>query len=101
MKTAIRFAVGALLLGAASLAAAACPKDCGTVAEVRPITQEMVAASPTAKNPIDKGFSSATKFQVLVKMDDGKTRSFTFMNKPEYKAGDKVKLVDGMRLTRQ
>jgi uncharacterized OB-fold protein len=100
MKKAVSLAAGALLLAAASFASAAC-KDCGTVSEVRPVTKEMKANAATAKNPVDKGFNANTHFQVIVKMDDGKTRSFTFMKQPEYKAGDKVKLVDGMRLTRQ
>ena len=100
MNKGFSLAAGALLLAAAAFASAAC-KDCGTVSEVRPITKEMKEKAPTAKDPIDKGFNATTNFQVIVKMDDGKTRSFTFMNAPEYKAGDKVKLVQGMKLTRQ
>ena len=100
MKTGIRFALGALILGTACLASADC-KDCGTVAEVRPVTKEMIDASPTAKNPIDKGLTKAAKYQVVVKMDSGKMRGVTFINPPEYKVGDKVKFVEGFKLTRQ
>src|SRR5205814_8546660 len=49
---------------------------------------------------VEKNQKSTTSYQVLIKMDDGKSRTFNFSNPTSYKVGDKVKIVDG-KLTRQ
>lgn len=80
---------------AAHEATAAC-KECGTVAEVKTITKDNATDASTAA-----AVKAGASYQVVVKMENGKTRQFTFIKPPEYKAGDKVKIVDGMRLTKQ
>ena len=49
---------------------------------------------------VEKNQKSTTSYQVVVKMDSGKDRYFTFSNPTSYKAGDKVKVVDN-KLTRR
>jgi len=49
---------------------------------------------------VEKNQKSTTSYQVLIKMDDGKNRTFNFSNPTSYKVGDKVKVVDG-KLVRQ
>ena len=41
-----------------------------------------------------------TNYQVVVKMENGDTRTFTYAQPTSYRAGDKVKIVD-KKLTRQ
>ena len=57
-------------------------------------------AGAYAGHQIEKNQKSTTTYQVLIKMDDGKNRTFNFSNPTSYKAGDKVKIVDG-KLVRQ
>ena len=129
--TAVLFATAAFSF--APLAQAAC-KDCGTVTDVKTVTQKgegsgvgMVAggviggvlghqvgsgrgntaatvvgagAGAYAGNEIEKSKKSTTSHQVVVKLEDGKTRTFNFGSATSYKVGDKVKVVDG-KLTRQ
>ena len=57
-------------------------------------------AGAYAGHQVEKNQKSTTSYQVQIKMDDGKARTFTFSNPTSYKAGDKVKIVDG-KLTRQ
>jgi outer membrane lipoprotein SlyB len=67
-------------------------KDVATVAGA--------AGGAYAGHQIEKSAKSTTKYQVVVKLEDGKTRTFTFSNPTSYKAGDKVKIVDN-KLVRQ
>ena len=57
-------------------------------------------AGAYAGHEIEKNQKSTTSYQVHVKMEDGKSRYFTFGSATSYKVGDKVKVVDG-KLTRQ
>jgi outer membrane lipoprotein SlyB len=57
-------------------------------------------AGAYAGHQVEKNQKSTTTYQVLVKMDDGKSRTFNFSKETSYRAGDKVKIVDG-KLTRQ
>ncbi|HUP28990.1 MAG TPA: glycine zipper 2TM domain-containing protein [Usitatibacter sp.] len=57
-------------------------------------------AGAYAGNEIEKSKKSTTSHQVVVKLEDGRTRTFTFKADTSYKVGDKVKVVDG-KLTRQ
>jgi uncharacterized protein YcfJ len=67
-------------------------KDVATVAGA--------AGGAYAGHQIEKSAKSTTQYQVVVKLEDGKTRTFTFSNPTSYKAGDKVKIVDN-KLVRQ
>ena len=58
------------------------------------------AGGAYAGNEIEKNRKSTTSHQVVVKLEDGKTRTFTFSNDTSYRVGDKVKIVDN-KLTRQ
>ena len=49
---------------------------------------------------VEKNKNATTTYQVLIKMEDGKNRTFNFSNPTSYKVGDKVKVVDG-KLVRQ
>ncbi len=57
-------------------------------------------AGAYAGNEIEKNKKSTTSHQVVVKLDDGRTRTFSFKADTSYKVGDKVKIVDN-KLTRQ
>jgi len=57
-------------------------------------------AGAYAGHQVEKNQKSTTSYQVLIKMEDGKNRTFNFSNPTSYKVGDKVKVVDG-KLTRQ
>ena len=48
---------------------------------------------------VEKSQKSTLQHQVIVKMDDGRTRYFTFKNPTSYRVGDDVKVIDG-KLTR-
>lgn len=45
-------------------------------------------------NEVEKNRKTTTKYQVVVKMEDGATRYFDFSNPTSFRAGDKVKIVD-------
>ena len=49
---------------------------------------------------VEKNQKSTTTYQVVVKMDEGNTRTFTYANPTSYKVGDKVKILD-KKLVRQ
>ena len=51
-------------------------------------------------NEVEKSKKSTTSHVVYVKMEDGSNRSFSFSGATNYRAGDKVKVVD-KKLTRQ
>ena len=57
-------------------------------------------AGAYAGHQVEKNQKSTTSYQVIVKMDEGNTRTFNFTSPTSYKVGDKVKIVD-KKLTRQ
>jgi outer membrane lipoprotein SlyB len=57
-------------------------------------------AGAYAGHQVEKNQKSATSYQVVVKMEDGKSRTFNFEKETSYRTGDKIKVVDG-KLTRQ
>jgi outer membrane lipoprotein SlyB len=57
-------------------------------------------AGAYAGHQVEKNQKATLTYQVLVKMDDGKSRTFNFSKETSYRAGDKVKVVDG-KLTKQ
>jgi outer membrane lipoprotein SlyB len=57
-------------------------------------------AGAYAGHQVEKNQKSTTTYQVAVKMEDGKSRTFNFSKETSYRIGDKVKVVDG-KLTRQ
>ena len=58
------------------------------------------AGGAYAGHQIEKNQKATTTYQVVVKMEDGKSRHFNFQKETAYRIGDKVKIVDG-KLTRQ
>ena len=58
------------------------------------------AGGAYAGHQIEKNQKSTTTYQVSVKLDDGKARTFTFSKPTSYKVGDAVKVVDN-KLVRQ
>ena len=58
------------------------------------------AGGAYAGHQIEKSQKSTLTYQVVVRMDNGKSRFFNFAKETSYRAGDKVKVVDG-KLTRQ
>lgn len=57
-------------------------------------------AGAYAGHQIEKNKNSSTNHQVVVKMEGGKERTFTFKDATSWKVGDKVKVIDG-KLTHQ
>jgi outer membrane lipoprotein SlyB len=58
------------------------------------------AGGAYAGHQIEKNQKSTTSHQVVVTLEDGKTRTFNFGAATSYKVGDKVKIVDN-KLVRQ
>jgi outer membrane lipoprotein SlyB len=50
-----------------------------------------------AGHQIEKNVKSQTKWEVRLRMDDGRYRTFTYSNAPSVHEGERVKLVDGGR----
>ena len=48
-----------------------------------------------AGNEIEKRTRTATTYQVSVRMEDGKVRTFPYDNQPNWSTGDRVRVVDG------
>ncbi len=48
-----------------------------------------------AGNEIEKRVKSTKSYQITVRLDDGSTREFTESPPPTWRAGDKVRIVDG------
>jgi len=67
-------------------------KDVATVAGV--------AGGAYVGNEVEKKNKTTTSYVVRVKMEDGSNRSFTFSGPTNYRAGDRVKVID-RKLTRQ
>jgi outer membrane lipoprotein SlyB len=57
-------------------------------------------AGAYAGHQVEKNQKSTTSYQVVVKMEGGKNRTFNFSKETSYRIGDKIKVVDG-KLTRQ
>lgn len=53
------------------------------------------AGGAYAGHQAEKYLKSGTRYDVVVRMEDGTNRSFSFENEPGYRVGDKVKVVDG------
>lgn len=49
---------------------------------------------------VEKKNNEKTEFQVIVKMEEGNTRTFTFGSETQFRVGDKIKVVNG-KLQRQ
>ncbi len=67
-------------------------KDVATVAGA--------AGGAYAGHQVEKNAKSKTQYQVIVKLETGETRTFTYNAATAYKVGDKIKIVD-KKLTRQ
>ena len=67
-------------------------KDVATVAGA--------AGGAYAGHQVEKNAKSKTQYQVIVKLESGESRTFTFKSATAYKIGDRIKVVDS-RLTRQ
>ena len=58
------------------------------------------AGGAYAGHQIEKSRNKVVSYEVIVKMEDGHTRTFTYKEPTSYRIGDKVKIVDH-RLTHQ
>ena len=58
------------------------------------------AGGAYAGHQIEKNKKSTTSYQVVVKLADGGSRTFSYSQPTSYRVGDKVKIVD-KKLTRQ
>lgn len=58
------------------------------------------AGGAYAGHQIEKSRKSSTRYEVVVELEGGKTRTFTYSQPTSYRVGDKVKVV-GHKLTRQ
>lgn len=67
-------------------------KDVATVAGA--------AGGAYAGHQIEKNAKSKTQYQVVVKLETGESRTFTYNAATAYKVGDRIKIVDN-KLTRQ
>jgi outer membrane lipoprotein SlyB len=67
-------------------------KDVATVAGA--------AGGAYAGNQVEKNAKSKTQYQVIVKLETGESRTFTFDAATAYKVGDRIKIVDN-KLTRR
>ena len=57
-------------------------------------------AGAYAGHQVEKSQKATTSYQVVVKLEDGKSRTFSFAKETSYRAGDRIKVVDG-KLTRE
>ena len=57
-------------------------------------------AGAYAGHQIEKNSKSTTSYQVIVKLEDGRSRTFSYASPTSYKVGDSIRIVDG-KLTRQ
>ena len=67
-------------------------KDVATVAGA--------AGGAYAGHQVEKNAKSKTQYQVIVKLETGESRTFTYNEATQYKIGDKIKVADG-KLQRQ
>jgi outer membrane lipoprotein SlyB len=59
------------------------------------------AGGAFAGHQVEKHVISTSRFDVAVRMQDGTSRNFSFDTQPAYRAGDKVKVVDGALVANQ
>lgn len=52
-------------------------------------------AGAYAGHQVEKNRNKKSHWSVAVKMDDGRTKNFTYSNRPEFHEGDRVKAVEG------
>jgi outer membrane lipoprotein SlyB len=67
-------------------------KDVATVAGA--------AGGAYAGHQVEKNAKSKTQYQVIVKLETGESRTFTYNSATAYKVGDRIKIVDN-KLTRE
>ncbi len=48
-------------------------------------------------NEVERNHNTKTSWQVVIRMDAGNTRTFTYSSQPTVRSGDRVQLVDGGR----
>lgn len=53
------------------------------------------AGGAYAGHQVEKGMKSTTRYDVVVNMDDGSTRTFSYDTQPAFQAGTKVRVVNG------
>lgn len=58
------------------------------------------AGGAYAGHQVEKSSKATTSYQVVVKLEDGGTRTFSYASPTSYKVGDKVQIVD-KKLTRR
>ena len=54
-----------------------------------------VAGGAYAGHQIEKNVKSSMRYDVIVKMEDGSTRTFSYESQPSFQAGSKVRVVNG------
>jgi outer membrane lipoprotein SlyB len=54
-----------------------------------------MAGGAYAGHQVEKNVKSGRSYNVLVRMDDGSSRSFPFQTEPGFRQGDKVRVVEG------
>ena len=59
------------------------------------------AGGAYAGNEIEKNKKSTTTYQVVVKLENGATRTFDYPRPTSYKVGDRIKVVDNNKLVRR
>ena len=57
-------------------------------------------AGAYAGHQVEKNANSKTQYRVIVKLETGESRTFTYKAATSYRIGDKIKVVDN-KLTRQ
>lgn len=57
-------------------------------------------AGAYAGHQVEKNQKTTTSYQVVVKLEDGRSRTFNFSKQTSYRVGDKIRIVDN-KLTRQ
>ncbi|APV50728.1 hypothetical protein BWI17_14150 [Betaproteobacteria bacterium GR16-43] len=53
------------------------------------------AGGAYAGNQVEKNKNAVTEYHILINMEEGKDRTFIYSSPPKFKAGDKVKIVEG------
>ncbi len=53
------------------------------------------AGGAYAGNQVEKNRNSVTEYHILINMEEGRDRTFIYSSPPKFKAGDKVKIVEG------
>jgi outer membrane lipoprotein SlyB len=53
------------------------------------------AGGAYAGHQVEKNRNMVTEDHILINMEEGRDRTFVYKSKPKYKAGDRVKIVDG------